>query len=736
MSALRKTIRDRLGRIYANTTPAWAYNPTMLAIRNGLLLALPLVMAGSIALLLNNLPVPAYQQAMESLFGPGWRTFGATVWNGTFGVLALLMLYSISQHLTLHHNQQHPLEPISPIITALVSFACLVIITPAADGAGLAAKWTGAGGLFVSIVTALLATRLFLALARSRFLHFSLYAEGADSAIPQAFSCLAPGIATIFVFAFIRLFFDAFTGSSVHQALHDLILYPFSLFQDALGTSAAYVLICQLLWFVGIHGANVLDPVTHQFYELASQENLAALAVGLPMPHTITKLFLDVFVYMGGAGSSLCLLAALLIASRNNGSRKLAQISLLPGVFNINELLLFGLPVILNPVFLIPFILVPLVLACSSYLVIYLGIVPGPSIIVDWTTPPIISGYIATGSMLGSLLQCFNLVLGTAIYIPFVRLSDRIKANRLKTAMSGLMEVACGNTVSLSGKKCLDREDEIGTLARALASDLQTALRTGVGLCLEYQPQINHITGRVIGAEALVRWRHPAYGPIPAPVMVAVSEDGDFIGPLGEWVLNEACAERRRWHDKGLDDAFEISVNVSVLQLDDVMLPRKIDACLKKHDLPPYMLGIEVTESVALAPDTIHNQTLHAIHRLGIGVSIDDFGMGHSSLLYLKHFPVSTLKIDKVLSKDVENDHTCAEIITTIVDLCHTLHVDIVVEFIENQEQITLLRELGCHIFQGYFFSKPLPGEQLLDYANRTNAQADAASAWALPHAT
>ncbi len=717
--------KNFLDKAYAAAAPGWAFNPTMQAIRNGFLLCLPLVVAGCIALLINNLPIPAYQSEMARIFGPDWKKFGALVWQGTFGILSLPMLFGISQHIVILRNQRYPMEPVSPILAALVAFASLVVIMPTVNGDWLPTLWTGSSGLFVSIVIALVSTRIFVRLASVRQLRLALYAEGSDAAIPQAFACLLPGILTVFIFAVVHFGFEVLTGRTVYEFVHDLVLYPFSLFKDTLGTSIAYVFICQVFWFFGIHGANVLDPVTHQFYEAAMQANLAAQAAGQPLPNTVTKLLLDIFVYMGGSGSSICLLAALLIASKNNGSRRLAQISLIPGLFNINEILLFGLPVILNPIFLIPFVCVPLILMFTSYLAISYGFVPGPTVPVDWTTPPIIGGYVAAGdSIRGSLLQCFNLVLGTLIYLPFVRVSDRMKEERQKKAMSGLMDVACSNTVSPSGKKCLDRDDEIGMLARALASDLQRAIEKDEGLYLEYQPQVDHISGKVIGAEALVRWRHPAYGLIPAPIMVAISEDGDFMKPLGLWVFNEACAERRRWVDGGLDDDFEMSINVSILQLEDEMLPQKISDRLKHHELQPQMVGIEVTESVALDPDAQHNRVLHQIHNLGIGISIDDFGMGHSSLLYLKHFPVSTLKIDKVLSKDVATNQTCVEIIATIVELCRALNVDIVVEFVENQEQINILRKLGCYIFQGYFFSKPLPGEKTLAYVLEKNAQA------------
>ncbi|MDR0672596.1 MAG: EAL domain-containing protein [Zoogloeaceae bacterium] len=711
-----------LDRVYMLAAPAWAFSPVMLAIRNGFLLCLPLVVAGALAVLLNNLPFPAYQINMARLFGPDWSKICGLVWQGTFGILSLPMLVGISYHLTTLYNQRYLANPVSPLIASLVALASLMVVISTDTDRSLAEQ-LGAQGLFVSMIVAIVSTRLFLYLARVKRLQMLFYAEGMEAAILQAFACLLPGIITVFLFAVFAFAFGALTGLSAHQCVHDLILYPFRFFQSTLDTGVAYVFIIHVFWFFGIHGANALDPMTQGIFQAASDSNVAAQALGLPPPHVVTKLFLDTFVFMGGSGSSICLLAALLITRRRDGSRRLAKISLAPGLFNINEVLLFGLPVILNPIFFLPFILAPLALMLTSFVAVHYGLAPGATVPVVWTTPPLLSGYFATGGALaGALLQCFNLALGALIYIPFVRIFDRIRMERQKRAMTALMDIACSNIVGPSGKKCLDRNDEVGTLARVLAGDLERAMKQGEGLYLEYQPQVDHRSGKVIGAEALVRWRHPEYGPIPAPIMVAISEDGDFMKPLGLWVLNEACAERARWQSHGLEDNFKTSVNVSIRQLDDAALPDKVMRCLEKHKLQRNMLGVEVTESIALDPEAPHNRILNQIHDLGVVISIDDFGMGHSSLVYLKYFPVNTLKIDKALSKDVASSKTCVEIISTIVELCRALDVKIVVEFVENQEQIDVLRKLGCHIFQGYFYSPPLSGEKMLAYALKMNA--------------
>ncbi|MDR0439592.1 MAG: EAL domain-containing protein, partial [Candidatus Accumulibacter sp.] len=627
---------ELMEKLYAGLiAPAWATNSTMQAIRNGFLLCLPLVVAGALAVLFNNLPLPFYQETMQRLFGPDWRQgLFALIWQGSFGMLSLPMVVGISYNLVLANNQERPLTPINPVAASVVALGAFVFLLPPQDVPGN----VGVQGLFVGILASLFSIRLYLRLANRKALQMRIYSEGVASA-PQAFASLIPGLLTLLAFAVIGLGFHRVFGVSVQEVIREMVLFPFrlELFRDMLSTGFAYVLVTHLCWFFGLHGTNVLDPLTRDIFEAATHANLTMQAQGLPTPHIVTKSFLDVFVFMGGAGASICLLLAILIASSNHGSRRIAKISIAPGLFNINEIVLFGLPVILNPVFLVPFLLAPLTLTLVSFLAILLGAVPLPTVAPDWTTPPILSGVLATQSVAGGILQVFNLILGTLIYLPFVKISDRIKSERQKAAQQKLLEISCGNTVGPSGKKCLDRDDEVGALARILAHELEVAMKTGQGLYLEYQPLVDGQTGRVVGTEALVRWRNPIFGLVPAPVIVAISEDGEFIQSLGLWVLNEACAERARWQAAGIAADLKTSVNVSARQLDDEYLQEKVAECLDRHGLTRRMIGIEVTESVALDPDALHNQILNRLHDLGFAISIDDFGMGHSSLVYLKY---------------------------------------------------------------------------------------------------
>ena len=472
-----------------------------------------------------------------------------------------------------------------------------------------------------------------------------------------------------------------------------------------------------MLWFLGIHGANVLDPITHDIYGAAMLANETAAAVGLPLPHIMTKNFMDVFVFMGGSGAGICLAGALILFGKTRTSRGLGFLSLLPGMFNINEILLFGLPVVLNPLMLIPFVGTPLILAGISYLAVVWGLVPGASVATEWTTPVLLNGYLATGSLNGSLLQLVNLCLGVCIYAPFVVLTNKVNIRRTNAAFSTLTGRICGG----DGGPYSRQQDDAGTLARSLILDLERESRNAQGLFLEYQPQICARSGRAVGVESLLRWRHPAYGSIPAPVTVTLAEESGLIRPIGIWIFETACRTRRRWLDAGLTD-LTVAVNVSALQLQD-SLPERFMEITRRYRVPPAQMSVEVTESSALDSGSPDSRGVARLHDLGFPIAIDDFGMGHSSLKYLKQFPVNYVKIDGEITKELVTNPICRDIVSSITRLCRARSMSCVAEFVENDEQVAILREEGCDIFQGWRYSPALPEAQCLAYLQQNRAE-------------
>jgi len=183
--------------------------------------------------------------------------------------------------------------------------------------------------------------------------------------------------------------------------------------------------LVQILWFFGLHGTNILLPIMNTVYLPAITDNIAALQAGLPIPHIVTPAFFDAFIWMGGAGTTLSLIAALFIAGKRKNNQNIAKLSTAPGLFNINEPMMFGMPIVLNPIYLIPFVLTPIVLTIVTYLAISSGIVPRTIAIMPWTTPPIIGGFLVTGSIMGALLALVNLVIGVVLYIPFIILGEK-----------------------------------------------------------------------------------------------------------------------------------------------------------------------------------------------------------------------------------------------------------------------------------------------------------------------
>jgi EAL domain-containing protein (putative c-di-GMP-specific phosphodiesterase class I) len=225
----------------------------------------------------------------------------------------------------------------------------------------------------------------------------------------------------------------------------------------------------------------------------------------------------------------------------------------------------------------------------------------------------------------------------------------------------------------------------------------------------------------VFGVEALLRWDHPVYGAVPPPVTVALAEDIALIDRLGERVLRLACRQRVAWGEAIAPDVM-ISVNVSPRQLQAPDFDRMVLRVLAEEGLEPRLLELEITESTSLAPALQAIEALQRLRKAGIRIALDDFGMGHTSLRYLRELPLDTLKIDRSLtftSQGNLNEH----VIRSIVDLSRTLGLTPVVEGIEQPEQLPRFIDLGCAHFQGYLFSRPLGGGPCLDYI-RANTRA------------
>ncbi|MDI2587579.1 EAL domain-containing protein [Psychrobacillus sp. NEAU-3TGS] len=243
-----------------------------------------------------------------------------------------------------------------------------------------------------------------------------------------------------------------------------------------------------------------------------------------------------------------------------------------------------------------------------------------------------------------------------------------------------------------------------------LEVDLRKALDKNE-FVLHYQPQINNYTGELVGFEALIRWQHPTLGLIHPGKFIKLAEENGLITQIGEWVIEEACSQIKKWQDAGMIPV-KMSVNLSTQQFLTRNLISFMENVLERTAIDPAYLVVEITEYMAMEGEySIH--VLKQLKALGIGISIDDFGTGYSSLNYLKNFPIDYIKIDKSFVSELMNNEKDTIIVKAIITLAHNLHKEVIAEGVETKEQLDFLKDHQCDISQGYYFNKPLPVDEI-----------------------
>ncbi|MDU4094306.1 MAG: EAL domain-containing protein, partial [Pantoea sp.] len=244
-----------------------------------------------------------------------------------------------------------------------------------------------------------------------------------------------------------------------------------------------------------------------------------------------------------------------------------------------------------------------------------------------------------------------------------------------------------------------------------LINDLWLALDNNE-LRLFYQPKYTAPSGPIVGFEALLRWQHPRRGMMSPDTFLPLAEKSGLIISVGNWVINEACRQLHQWHEQGHKN-WSVAVNLSALQFEQSSLVDTVVTALEKHQIPPHLLTLEVTETTAMLNPDESVRILTALTDLGVNASIDDFGTGYSSLLYLKRLPASELKIDRAFVNELSENSGDATIVSAIVALAQSLNLKVVAEGVETPEQQAFLTNLGCNSLQGYLLGKPIPPERI-----------------------
>ena len=698
---------------FVNFVERTDHRPYFIAIRRGLALPLPLIMTGALALLLRDPPSDSMRWFLLAAGGPYWERLVDSLLVGTFGIGSLVALYGFTHALTHHHNQRPGGSQVNPLIAVSVVTSCFFILIAPDGNASLIASLSLGGGMFGALIAASVGGSLFLKLAGMRFMRIPSNPLSNDPFVGDVFTVMPASMLTILCFACLRLGWVWADSSGFVGTLGVLASTSYSKLSDSLLFGIAYETTAQLLWFFGIHGPNALFAVEQHVLNPEGAANVLAAATGGQPQFVFTHDFFSAFARMGGSGGTLSLILALLLVSRTARAKKLAVLMTLPALFNVNEPLLFGLPLVLNPVYAIPFVLTPVVQILTAYVAIVADWMPHTRYSVAWTTPALYSVYAVTGSVSGTVVQVLCLSAGAAVYAPFVRLAEYLAGRRSQKTLASLLDIAESPDTNTKTRRSLALPGEEGRIAAMLAGDLPAAIRAGQ-IFLEFQPQVDFGTGRIFGVEALLRWHHPSVGRVPPPIVVMLADEIDQLDRLGLRILALACRQRSAWRDVVPDDLV-MAVNLSPQQLLDRDFHRKAIEIVSREQLPPSLLELEITESTMVLPNLNAIENLKQLRLAGVKVAMDDFGMGHTSLHYLRELPLDTLKIDRSLA-DVAAGSINEHIVKSIADLSRTLSLSLVVEGVENDLQLRRLCALGCDRFQGYFFSRPLAAADCVEF--------------------
>lgn len=413
---------DKLEKIFIPLAEKIGKNRYLLAIRDGFLLTTPLLIIGSFFLLVANFPIPNWVEFWAKFFGDNWTSYMSKPTNATFDIMAIFAVIGIAYSFSRELN----VDKLSGAAVALVSWFILMPYS-VTDGnvtlPGIPLGWIGSKGIFVGIITAFISVHIYAFVKKKGWM--IKMPEGVPPAVTQSFEALVPSAVVLTIFFLISILFSLTPYGNAFDFIFKCLQGPL----QSLGSTVGAVLIAMgfqhVFWFFGINGGSIVGSIMQPILTPLSMENLAAYQAGNPLPHVINQQFYDLFTTFGGAGSTLSMVIAMVLFCKSKRIKDLSRISFAPALFGINEPIIFGLPIVLNPMILIPFLLTPLINILVSYFVMLSGLVPFCSgVSLPWTTPVIISGFLTTGWR-GALLQLILLIGGIFIYMPFVKMMDK-----------------------------------------------------------------------------------------------------------------------------------------------------------------------------------------------------------------------------------------------------------------------------------------------------------------------
>lgn len=663
-------------------------------IRRGLTMLVPILVIGTMTHAILYFPNESFRYLIEERV-PMISQFLEIIYQGTFGMFSMCLVISLSISYAMEKGE----EIDKMFFYAIVAVASFGTQLGMVDGE-IQTDILGNTGCFMAMIVGLLSCAMFHRLRKIEGISLRKYTVGMEAIPANAIQSILPATITVGSFALIQYAVTAISGEkNLYTLLTGFAYRGFEGIGNGFLSALLYTVLVHVLWILGFHGSHMMETV--------AIDNFSAVGENI----IFSKSFFDTFVVMGGCGTTICALIGIFLVARKTRMRNIGKLALPTIIFNSNDILNFGIPIILNPVLAIPFVCVPIMALVVSYGAVALGLVPCVTHEITWTMPILFSGYMATDSVAGSILQLVIVIVGLAMYIPFLKMYEKIYDLKMEEKMQNLIKGLQECEEKGLKPDFLQRIDDSGMVARTLLQELKADLKNKK-LYLMYQPQVNR-EGKYIGGEALIRWQHPEYGFIYPPLIIYLATEGGILPELERELVDMAVKAIQQISEKCEED-FKISINITAHSL-NWELEECIKEKLEEYHVPAEKLWLEITEQDVLTNSEIVTRKIHQLKEAGHRLLIDDFGMGHTSLIYLQSDNFDVVKLDGSLVRQIVENETNQKIIASIVELGRKLRINVIAEFVETEEQKQKLEELGCYCYQGYLYGKPMLLEEFIE---------------------
>lgn len=381
------------------------------SVRDGIIATMPLLIIGSVFLIISSPPIESWAEFMK----PYAQTLSIPV-NATFGLLGLIAVFSIAYSLAKSYGMDE-------LSAGVLSVATFFVATPLTEEGNIPLNLMGSEGLFIAIVLAIFTVEVFRFFENKNIV--IRMPEGVPPSVWRAFTALIPGAVIIFIVWGVDLLLRHFFDLSLHGVVAAILRQPLEAMGSSLWGAIIAIILIHLLWSFGIHGISVVASVMAPIWYSLTEQNVAAQQAGEELPYIIGQPFMAIWWAVGGSGMALALTILFVWRARSRHLKGLGRGSIWASFFNISEPIVFGAPIVMNPLLFLPFILAPLTVGIITYFSMSLGFVGKPYVIVPWTTPPPFSGILTTGDWRGGVLMMINIIVAICIYYPFFRLYDK-----------------------------------------------------------------------------------------------------------------------------------------------------------------------------------------------------------------------------------------------------------------------------------------------------------------------